>query len=306
MNWRLFFVVFFASFLFLALILLLGSMHLFSLFLRRVTAPTPTTTALSIQLLLRFSKLCSTPTSSNISNLTIFFQITRMASVRQDLQGIFFPILLMPGHPLRNFGESFVIALDISKAFDRVWHKALLAKLPAYGFTPSFCKLISSFLSNHFISVVVNGTTSASFPVSSGVPQGSVLSPTLFLLFINDLLHATASDVHSFADDSNLHKSSSFQCQTSSNARFQSRLAMSSTINSDLQSISKWGTRNLGKFNTSKAQILTISLSNTPSHYPIIFEDSKILRLHSINILGLQISSSLSWRDHIVQIAKPA
>ena len=56
---------------------------------------------------------------------------------------------------LRNFGEPFIITLDISKAFDRVWHKALLAKLPAYGFTLSFCKLISSFLSNHFISVVV-------------------------------------------------------------------------------------------------------------------------------------------------------
>ena len=207
---------------------------------------------------------------------------------------------------LKNFGESFVVALDISKAFDRVWHKALLAKLPAYGFTPSFCKLISSFLSNRFISVVVDGATSASFPVSSGVPQGSVLSPTLFLLFINDLLHATASDVHSFADDSNLHKSSSFQCQPSSNARSQSRLAMSSTINSDLQSISEWGTRNLVKFNTSKTQLLTISLSNTPSNYPIIFEDSEIPSLNSVNILGLQISSSLSWRDHIVQIAKSA
>ena len=186
-----------------------------------------------------------------------------------------------------------------------MWHKALFAKLPAYGFTPSFCKLTSSFLSNRFISVVVDGATSASFPVSSGVPQGSVLSPTLFLLFINDL-HATASDVHSFADDSNLRKSSSFQCQPSSNARSQSRLPMSSTINSDLQSISEWGTRNLVKFNTSKTQLLTISLSNTPSNYPIIFEDSEIPPLNSINILGLQISSSLSWRDHIVQIAKSA
>ena len=99
---------------------------------------------------------------------------------------------------LRNFGESFVIALDITKAFNRVWRKALLAKLSAYGFTLSFFKLISSFLSNRFISlvVVVDGATSASFPVSSGVPQGSVLSPTLFLLFINGLLHASASDVH--------------------------------------------------------------------------------------------------------------
>ena len=185
---------------------------------------------------------------------------------------------------LRGFRESFVVTLDISKAFDRVWHKALSAKLSAYGFTPSFCKLISTFLSNRFISVVVDGASSASFPVSSGVPQGSVLSPTLFLLFINDVLHATDSDVHSFADDSNLHESSSFQCQSSSNARSQSRLAMSSTINSDLQSISEWGARNLVKFNTSKTQLLTISLSNTPSNFPIIFEDSEIPSLNSVKI----------------------
>ena len=73
-----------------------------------------------------------------------------------------------------------------------------------------------------------------------------------------------------------------------------------------MQSIFEWGTRNLVKFNTSKTQLLTISLSNTPSNYPIIFEDSEIPPLNSINILGLQISSSLSWRDHIVQIAKSA
>ena len=118
-----------------------------------------------------------------------------------------------------------------------------------------------------------------------------------FFSLLNDFLHATAS---------NLHKSSSFQCQPSSNARFQSCPAMSSTINSDLQSISEGGTCNLVKFNTSKTQLLTSSLSNTgtPSNYPIISEDSEILPLNSINILGLQISSSLSWRDHIVQIVK--
>ena len=112
----LFFVVFLASFLFPALILLLGSMHLFSLFLRRVTAPTPPSIALlhSLQLLLRFSKLCLTPTSSSISNLTIFFQITSMASVRQDLQGIFSPILLMPGHPLLGTSENHSLLLLIS------------------------------------------------------------------------------------------------------------------------------------------------------------------------------------------------
>ena len=64
---------------------------------------------------------------------------------------------------LRDFGESFVVALDISKAFDRVWHKALLAKLPAYGFTPSLCNLISSYLSCRSVSVVVDGATSSTF-----------------------------------------------------------------------------------------------------------------------------------------------
>ena len=280
-------------------------MRLFSLYLRRVTDLTRPTIALllSLRLLPRFSKLCLIPTSSNILNLLSDHQYGfRKARSTGDLLSY---LTHTWSSSLRDFGESFVIALDISKAFDRVWHKALLAKLPAYGFTPSFCKLISSFLSNRFISVVVDGTTSASFPVSSGVPQGSVLSPTLFLLFINYLLHATASDVHSFADDSNLHKSSSFQCQSSSNARSHSHLAISSTINSDLQSISEWGTCNLVKFNTSKTQLLTISLSNTPSNYPIIFDDSEIPPLNSVNILGLQISSSLSWRDHIVQLLSP-
>ena len=207
---------------------------------------------------------------------------------------------------LRDFGESFVVALDISKAFDRVWHKALLAKLPSFGFTPSLTKLIASFLSDHSISVVVDGTTSASFSVSSGVPQGSVLSPTLFLLFINDLLTSPTSLIHAFADDSTLHKSSSFSSQPSSALRSQSRDAISTTINSDLERISGWGMENLVNFNSTKTQLLPISLSTDPSDFDIIFDNNVIRPLTSINILGIEIASNLSWRNHIVQIAKSA
>ena len=91
-------------------------MHLFSLYLGKVTTPTPPTIAplFSLRLLLRFSKLFLTPTSSNNFNLTIFFLITIVAFVRQDLQGIFFPILLMPGHRLVGTSENHSSSLLIS------------------------------------------------------------------------------------------------------------------------------------------------------------------------------------------------
>ena len=128
----------------------------------------------------------------------------------------------------------------------------------------------------------------------------------LILLFINDLTHSKSSPMYTFADDSALHISSSFNSQPSSVARSDSRTTLSSAINSDLRSISEWGSQNLVKFNTSKTQFLPISLSNFSSHPSIIFEDNSIEPLPSINLLGVQVSSNLSWKSHIIQIAKSA
>ena len=80
-----------------------------------------------------------------------------------------------------GFGETFAVAFDILKAFDKVWHKALISKLPSFGFYPSLCFFISNFLPDHSIAPVVDGHCSSSKPINSGVPQDSVLSPTLFL-----------------------------------------------------------------------------------------------------------------------------
>ncbi len=105
---------------------------------------------------------------------------------------------------LSRFGETFSVALDISKAFNKVWHKSLLSKLPSFGFYPSLCSFISSFLSGRSISAVVDGHCSSPKPINSGVPQSSVLSPTLFFLFMNDL-SVTNCPIHSYADDFTLY-----------------------------------------------------------------------------------------------------
>ena len=79
------------------------------------------------------------------------------------------------------------MALDISKAFDKVWHADLLHKLKSYGISGQIFDLISSFLSNRHLQVVLDGKFSLEYPVDAGVSQGSILDPTLFLLYINDL-----------------------------------------------------------------------------------------------------------------------
>ena len=102
-------------------------------------------------------------------------------------------------------GGTRAVALDIFKAFERVWHAGLLHKLKSYGISGQIFGLISSFVSNRWLRVVLHGKSSQEYPVNAGAPQGSILDPTLFLLYINHLLVHVICDIAIYADDTTLY-----------------------------------------------------------------------------------------------------
>ena len=125
-------------------------------------------------------------------------------------------------------GATRAVALDISKAFDRIWHAGLLHKLKSYGISGQIFNLISSFLSNRRLQVVLDRKSSQECPVNVGVPQGSILGPTLFLLYINDPPDDVFCDIAISADDTTLYS----KCDWVSD--LWQRLELASQLKSDL------------------------------------------------------------------------
>ena len=120
------------------------------------------------------------------------------------------------------------IFLDISKAFDRVWHEGLLYKIQSIGISGTPLKLIESFLSGRYQGVLLNGQASSWSPALGSVPQGSILGSLFFLIYINDLSHNLSSTVNLFADDASVF---SIVHDTDSSTK---------QLNDDLKKISDW------------------------------------------------------------------
>ena len=104
-----------------------------------------------------------------------------------------------------NGKEVCVVFCDISKAFDRVWHKGLLFKLAAVGCSKSLLRWFTSYLSGCRQRVVINGMISDWPSIFAGVPQGSILGPLPFLIFINDIVNNIQSNIRLFGDDTSLY-----------------------------------------------------------------------------------------------------
>ena len=192
------------------------------------------------------------------------------------------------------------VALDISKAFDRVWHAGLLHKLKFYGISGQIFDLISSFLSNRRLGVVLDGKSSQVYPVNAGAPQGSILGSTLFLLYINDLPDDVICDIAIYADDTTLYS----KCDRASDLWQQLELA--SELESDLRDTVDWGKKWLVDFNAGKTQLVSFDRSNNNGSIDVKMGGSNLEGKSSFKMLRLTFSYKLDCGSYIISIAKTA
>ena len=152
-------------------------------------------------------------------------------------------------------GATRTVALDISKAFDRVWHAGLPHKLKSYGISGQIFDLISSFLSNRWFRVVLDGKSSQEYPVNAGVAQGSNLGRTLFLLCINDLPVDVICNIAIYADDATLYLCVTRHLVCGNNLNWLLNLNL-------IYKTLDWGKKWLVDFNAGKTQQVSFDQSN--------------------------------------------
>ena len=189
--------------------------------------------------------------------------------------------------------QTDIILLDFSKAFDKVNHSKLLWKLHQYGIRGHVLNWVRAFLGSRSQRVVIEGEESESIPVTSGVPQGSVLGPILFLIYINDLPDEVCSQVRLFADDTALYLT--MESEDSG-----------STLQSNLDILSMWETRWDMEFNPSKCQVVHVAGSKRPVKRDYILHGQVLESVTCAKYLGVDISCSLTWNSHIDRITGSA
>lgn len=201
------------------------------------------------------------------------------------------------GEAIESRGEALAVSLDIAKAFDRVWHRALLAKLPSYGVPEGLCTWIGSFLHGRCIRAVVDGACSETMSINAGVPQGSVLSPTLFILHINDLLQI--SNIHCYADDSTGDAHYLGRANAPVSEVMKGRAELVSSVECSLEQVTDWGKRNQVQFNPSKTQAIAFTAKKSAFNLTPRFQGIPLTLASNISILGVNISSEVQFRSHL-------
>jgi len=195
---------------------------------------------------------------------------------------------------LDNKKRTDVIYFDLSKAFDSVPHDLLIHKLKQFGINGRLLTWIKDYLTNRYQRVTCDGGTSLWLPVTSGVPQGSILGPLLFLLYINDLPDVLSAETYCaiFADDTKIYR----QISNPHDAL---------QLQSDIDKLGKWGNTWDLKFNSKKCVSLTITTKDVAEPMYVLHNTS-ITHQHNMNDLGIYVNSDLKWKVHINKMTAKA
>ena len=184
-----------------------------------------------------------------------------------------------------------IILLNFAKAFDTVPHQRLLTKLQHYGIRDNTCNWIKAWLSNHTQQVLLDGITSNSISVTSGVPQGTVLGPLMFLLYINDIISNINSPLRKFADDCLLYRI----INTSEDIIILQKY---------LDQIASWVSTWQLRLNINKCALIHCSRSHSPIIYHYTLNNCILKQTDSHPYLGVMLDKTMSWSQHISNIAK--
>lgn len=197
---------------------------------------------------------------------------------------------------LHNMDENFqtdCIFLDFSKAFDRVAHSRLIGKITSLNLDSLTTSWLRNFLSFRKQFTVVNGHSSPFSDVLSGVPQGSVLGPLLFLIYINDLPSNITSTIRLFADDCIIYRK----------IRSPADLL---ALQRDLDHVTAWCSSWQMSLNTEKCKLMTFSRKKSNSSFNYMLDNSLVSQVSSYKYLGVHFSCNLSWSTHIQKITAKA
>jgi len=191
---------------------------------------------------------------------------------------------------LDNTEESALIFLDQSKAFDRIYHGGLMAKLESIGLYGPLLNLMNDYLHNRKICVSIDGNKSKWFRVTAGVPQGSILGPLLFLIYVNDIVDNLESEIYLYADDAVLM--TNFK-RRQPNTAFEQ-------LNRDLERLTNWASDNFMSFNATKTKFMVVSNSSDDIEYPeLMMNGTKLEQVHTYPQLGIHLNDRMNWDDHI-------
>ena len=194
---------------------------------------------------------------------------------------------------LNHKGQTDAILLDFSKAFDKVDHHGLLIKLKHYGIQDSLLKWSQSFLMGRAQKVIVDGKESNSKPVLSGVPQGTVLGPLFFLIYINDINRnlSKGTKMRLFADDSLLYR----EIKDSHDCKILQR---------DLETLQMWEKEWKMQFHPDKCQVIRITNKKKPTEVEYQLHNQTLAETKNAKYLGIIIDDKLQWKDQCRTMCK--